>query len=186
VQPVVRALPVSSGAGPGADHGECRDSSTRGADAGFYVNIGGGEPAADFWELVDYATGTSRVKFSPTASNRRRGGAAAGRHDYVDVQISLDGATPRSATRSAAGPTHGVRAMVTCRPPGSAAQGSVVMTRHNIAARRAEGARRLLRAQLRLTRCARPAAARTLHQLHPDAASGSCMTGCRPAQQVLT
>jgi len=63
----------------------------------FYVNIGGGEPTvrSDFWELVDYATAhkvgvkfsTNGVKISPAIAQRL---AAS---DYVDVQISLDGAT---------------------------------------------------------------------------------------------
>lgn len=64
----------------------------------FYVNIGGGEPTvrSDFWELLDYATShdvgvkfsTNGVKITPEVAAR----LAA--NDYVDVQISLDGATP--------------------------------------------------------------------------------------------
>lgn len=63
----------------------------------FYVNIGGGEPTVrpDFWELVDYAVShhvgvkfsTNGVKITPEIAGRL---AAS---DYVDVQISLDGAT---------------------------------------------------------------------------------------------
>src|ERR1700743_749728 len=63
----------------------------------FYVNIGGGEPTVrpDFWELVDYATAphvgvkfsTHGVRITPEVAARL---AAS---DYVDVQISLDGAT---------------------------------------------------------------------------------------------
>src|SRR5437763_10081428 len=63
----------------------------------FYVNIGGGEPTVrpDFWELVDYATAhhvgvkfsTNGIKITPEIAERL---AAS---DYVDVQISLDGAT---------------------------------------------------------------------------------------------
>ena len=63
----------------------------------FYVNIGGGEPTVrpDFWELVDYATSHQvGVKFS---TNGLRINADVARRlaasDYVDVQISLDGAT---------------------------------------------------------------------------------------------
>ena len=63
----------------------------------FYVNIGGGEPTVrrDFWELVEYATAHHvGVKFSTNGSriteDRAAWLAAAG---YVDVQISLDGAT---------------------------------------------------------------------------------------------
>jgi mycofactocin radical SAM maturase len=63
----------------------------------FYVNIGGGEPTVrrDFWEIVDYATAHRvGVKFSTNGSRitssiaERLAGS-----DYVDVQISLDGAT---------------------------------------------------------------------------------------------
>jgi mycofactocin radical SAM maturase len=64
----------------------------------FYVNIGGGEPTVrrDFWELVEYATAHHvGVKFSTNGSriteDRARWLAAS---DYVDVQVSLDGATP--------------------------------------------------------------------------------------------
>ena len=64
----------------------------------FYVNIGGGEPTVrrDFWELVDYAVAHHvGVKFSTNGSRITRGARRApGRAtDYVDVQISLDGAT---------------------------------------------------------------------------------------------
>ena len=63
----------------------------------FYVNIGGGEPTvrSDFWELLDYATAHDvGVKFSTNgikidAEAARRIAANA----YVDVQISIDGAT---------------------------------------------------------------------------------------------
>ena len=73
----------------------------------FYVNIGGGEPTVrrDFWELLDYATAHHvGVKFSTNGSRiTPRGAARLAASDYVDVQISLDGATAgRSTTRSAA------------------------------------------------------------------------------------
>ena len=63
----------------------------------FYVNIGGGEPTvrSDFWELLDYATAhhvgvkfsTNGIKITPEVA------AKLAANDYVDVQISLDGAT---------------------------------------------------------------------------------------------
>ena len=63
----------------------------------FYVNIGGGEPTVrpDFWDLVGYATArhvgvkfsTNGIKITPQIARRL---AAS---DYIDVQISLDGAT---------------------------------------------------------------------------------------------
>jgi len=63
----------------------------------FYVNIGGGEPTVrrDFWELVEYATAHHvGVKFSTNGSRITEGRAVwLARSDYVDVQISLDGAT---------------------------------------------------------------------------------------------
>ena len=64
----------------------------------FYVNIGGGEPTVrrDFWELLDYATAHDvGVKFSTNGSRITPSGPppALAASDYVDVQISLDGAT---------------------------------------------------------------------------------------------
>jgi mycofactocin radical SAM maturase len=63
----------------------------------FYVNIGGGEPTvrSDFWELVDYATEHHvGVKFSTNGSRITTEVAERlAASDYVDVQISLDGAT---------------------------------------------------------------------------------------------
>ncbi|MDA8343488.1 MAG: mycofactocin radical SAM maturase [Actinomycetota bacterium] len=62
----------------------------------FYVNIGGGEPTIrrDFWHLVDYATAHQvGVKFSTNGSRITPTVAARlAASDYVDVQISLDGA----------------------------------------------------------------------------------------------
>jgi mycofactocin biosynthetic radical S-adenosylmethionine protein MftC len=64
----------------------------------FYVNIGGGEPTVrpDFWELLEYATSHHvGVKFSTNGSRISPEIAAKlAASDYVDVQISLDGATP--------------------------------------------------------------------------------------------
>src|SRR6185437_5963819 len=63
----------------------------------FYVNIGGGEPTVrrDFWELLDYATRHHvGVKFSTNGSRITAERAERiARTDYVDVQVSLDGAT---------------------------------------------------------------------------------------------
>ena len=63
----------------------------------FYVNIGGGEPTIrpDFWEIIEYTVGQGiGVKFSTNGSRidaQRAAQLAA--MDYVDVQVSLDGAT---------------------------------------------------------------------------------------------
>jgi mycofactocin radical SAM maturase len=63
----------------------------------FYVNIGGGEPTVrkDFWEIVDYATANGvGVKFSTNGSRVTPEVAERlAASDYVDVQISIDGAT---------------------------------------------------------------------------------------------
>jgi mycofactocin radical SAM maturase len=105
----------------------------------FYVNIGGGEPTVrpDFWELVDYATAHHvGVKFS--TNGVRLDAAAAARlaaSDYVDVQISLDGAT-REVNDAVRGPGSfdtAMRAMRNLRDAGFAGfKLSVVMTRQNI------------------------------------------------------
>src|SRR5690242_8437267 len=62
----------------------------------FYVNIGGGEPTirSDFYDLVDYAVANGvGVKFSTNGSTitPERADRLTGT-DYVDVQISIDGA----------------------------------------------------------------------------------------------
>lgn len=63
----------------------------------FYINIGGGEPTIrpDFWHLLQYAVDHNvGVKFSTNGVrlNPERAAFLAAT-DYVDVQISLDGAT---------------------------------------------------------------------------------------------
>ena len=106
----------------------------------FYVNIGGGEPTirSDFYELVDYAVGNGvGVKFSTngstiTAERARRLEAT----DYLDVQISVDGAT--AATNDAVR-GEGSYAMARQAMDHLAAADfgpfkiSVVITRHNMA-----------------------------------------------------
>ena len=105
----------------------------------FYVNIGGGEPTvrADFWELVEYATDHHvGVKFSTNGSRITAGVAErlAG-SDYVDVQISLDGATAavNDAVRGAGSFATAVTAMERLAAAGFAGfKLSVVVTRHNV------------------------------------------------------
>src|ERR1700748_3225288 len=105
----------------------------------FYVNIGGGEPTvrSDFWELVDYATAHHvGVKFS--TNGVKLDAAAAARlaaSDYVDVQISLDGATREvnDAVRGAGSYDTALRAMQNLSDAGFRGfKLSVVMTRHNV------------------------------------------------------
>ncbi len=106
----------------------------------FYVNIGGGEPTvrSDFWELVDYATAhhvgvkfsTNGVRITPAVAARL---AAS---DYVDVQISLDGATAEvnDAVRGRGSFDMAVRALQNLKDAGFRdAKISVVVTRHNVA-----------------------------------------------------
>jgi mycofactocin radical SAM maturase len=144
----------------------------------FYVNIGGGEPTirSDFYELVDYAVSNGvGVKFSTNGSTitRERSERLAAT-DYLDVQISIDGAT--AATNDAVR-GDGSFAMARRAMEHLAAAGfgpfkiSVVITRHNIAEldslqALADG----YGAQLRLTRL-RPSGrgADTWHDLHPTA-----------------
>jgi mycofactocin radical SAM maturase len=105
----------------------------------FYVNIGGGEPTVrpDFWELVDYATAhhvgvkfsTNGVRITPEVAARL---AAS---DYVDVQISVDGANAdvNDAVRGAGSFAMAVRALENLAAAGfSDPKISVVVTRHNV------------------------------------------------------
>lgn len=105
----------------------------------FYVNIGGGEPTVrpDFWELLDYAVEHHvGVKFSTNGfriTPERAARLAA--TPYVDVQISLDGATAEvnDAIRGAGTYDAALRAMANLRDAGMRDfKMSVVCTRHNI------------------------------------------------------
>src|SRR5436309_3157489 len=105
----------------------------------FYVNIGGGEPTIrpDFWEIVDYATAHHvGVKFSTNGVRITRETAdRLAQNDYVDVQISLDGATPEvnDAVRGAGSYATVVRAMEHLAEAGfENFKLSVVCTRHNL------------------------------------------------------
>ncbi|HWI43227.1 MAG TPA: mycofactocin radical SAM maturase [Nocardioides sp.] len=105
----------------------------------FYVNIGGGEPTVrpDFWHLVEYAVAHQvGVKFSTNGVHldpeRARWLAAT---DYVDVQISLDGATAEvnDRVRGRGSYDTAITALRNLRDAGFAdAKISVVCTRENI------------------------------------------------------
>jgi mycofactocin biosynthetic radical S-adenosylmethionine protein MftC len=163
----------------------------------FYVNIGGGEPTVrpDFWQLVDYAVdhqvgvkfSTNGVRIDETAARRL---AAS---DYVDVQISLDGAT-EEVNDAVRGP--GSYAMARRAMSHLAAAGyegfklSVVMTRHNVP--QLDAFKRLADshgAQLRLTRL-RPSGrgADVWPALHPTAAQQRELYDwlCEHGENVLT
>jgi mycofactocin radical SAM maturase len=145
----------------------------------FYVNIGGGEPTVrhDFWELVEYATAHHvGVKFSTNGSRIDNAAASLIAHsDYLDVQISVDGATAdvNDAVRGAGSYATAIAAMERLASAGvNAFKMSVVLTRHNapqLDAFKAIADR--YGAQLRITRL-RPSGrgADVWDELHPTAA----------------
>src|SRR6201981_1461250 len=105
----------------------------------FYVNIGGGEPTVrpDFWELVDYATAhhvgvkfsTNGLRITPEVARK------LACSDYIDVQISLDGATAavHDAVRGGGSYARATRARENPAAAGFPdAKISVVVTRHNV------------------------------------------------------
>jgi mycofactocin radical SAM maturase len=163
----------------------------------FYVNIGGGEPTVrpDFWELVEYATGQRvGVKFSTNGINitdeaARRLAAS----DYVDVQISLDGATEdvNDKVRGPGSYRTAVRAMRRLAEAGFAGfKLSVVVTRDNAGQLDAfQAIADRYGAQLRLTRL-RPSGrgAEVWDELHPTAAQQRDLYGwlLEHGERVLT
>jgi len=163
----------------------------------FYVNIGGGEPTVrpDFWDLVDYATAhhvgvkfsTNGVKITPEIARRLAGS------DYVDVQVSLDGATEEvnDAVRGPGAYRTALRAMEHLAAAGFVGfKVSVVVTRHNVGQLDAfQAIADRYRAQLRLTRL-RPSGrgADVWDELHPTAAQQRALYEWLLAhgEQVLT
>jgi mycofactocin biosynthetic radical S-adenosylmethionine protein MftC len=142
----------------------------------FYVNVGGGEPTVrpDFWELLDYAVANQvGVKFSTNGlrldADRARRLAAT---DYVDVQVSLDGASREvnDAVRGRGSYDMALRAMASLAEAGFRNfKISVVMTRHNVPELDEFAAlANRFGAQLRITRL-RPSGrgADVWHELHP-------------------
>ena len=142
----------------------------------FYVNIGGGEPTVrkDFWELVEYAVAHHvGVKFSTNGSRitpERAAWLAAS--EYVDVQISLDGATAEinDAIRGAGSYRTAIEAMQHLFDAGMRGfKLSVVATRQNVGQLdEFEAISQRLGAQLRITRL-RPSGrgADVWDELHP-------------------
>ena len=105
----------------------------------FYINIGGGEPTIrkDFWHLVRYAVNHGvGVKFSTNGSGIDAEVAEQlAESDYVDVQISIDGADAdtNDHVRGEGSFATAVRAMEHLQAAGfEGFKISVVMTRHNI------------------------------------------------------
>jgi mycofactocin radical SAM maturase len=108
----------------------------------FYVNIGGGEPTIrpDFWHLLEYAVdhqvgvkfSTNGVRITP---ERARFLASPRCGGYVDVQVSLDGATAEvnDHVRGPGSYDTAIRALRNLRDAGfTDAKISVVCTRQNI------------------------------------------------------
>ena len=145
----------------------------------FYVNIGGGEPTVrgDFWELLDYSPAHGvGVKFSTNGSRiTTQAAARLAASDYVDVQISLDGASAEvnDAVRGAGSHATALRAMERLADAGFGPfKLSVVVTRQN--AGQLDDFKAIADrygAQLRLTRL-RPSGrgADVWDELHPTAA----------------
>jgi mycofactocin radical SAM maturase len=126
----------------------------------FYINVGGGEPTVrgDFLELLEYATNRGvGVKFSTNGSRITQETAhVLARTRYVDVQISLDGATAdtNDAIRGAGSFATAMNAISALA--GAGIQGfkiSVVVTRTNVSQLDAlQELATYFGAQLRLTR----------------------------------
>jgi len=108
----------------------------------FYVNIGGGEPTIrpDFWELLEYAVNhqvgvkfsTNGVRITPEKAAFLASPAC---HGYVDVQVSLDGATAEvnDYVRGPGSYDTALRALANLKDAGfEDAKISVVCTRQNI------------------------------------------------------
>jgi mycofactocin radical SAM maturase len=163
----------------------------------FYVNIGGGEPTVrpDFWDLVDYATAHHvGVKFSTNGvkitAGRARQLAAS---DYVDVQLSLDGATAEvnDAVRGPGSYATALRAMEHLAAAGFRGfKISVVITRQNVGQLdQFKAIADRFGAQLRLTRL-RPSGrgADVWDELHPTAAQQRQLYDwlLKHGEQVLT
>jgi mycofactocin radical SAM maturase len=145
----------------------------------FYINIGGGEPMVrrDFFELLEHAEHCNiGVKFSTngafiTPENARRLAAM----NYLDIQISLDGADRETNDRVRGEGSYdiAIRAMNNLRDANFGRfKISVVMTRENVS--QLDEFKTLADsygAQLRITRL-RPAGrgADTWNELHPTAA----------------
>jgi len=145
----------------------------------FYVNVGGGEPMLrpDFFDLIGYAVDHRvGVKFSTngTRLNRARAQQLAAM-DYLDVQVSLDGATAEvnDGVRGSGSYAAARRAMDNLADAGFGPfKISVVVTRHNVGQLDALMAlAHHYGAQLRVTRL-RPSGrgADSWEDLHPTAA----------------
>lgn len=142
----------------------------------FYINIGGGEPMVrrDFFEIIEHSVNNGiGVKFSTNgAFIDEKNAARLAAMDYLDIQISLDGADAptNDAVRGAGTYETAITAMNNLKNAGFGEfKISVVVTRHNVA--QLDAFKTLADsygAQLRITRL-RPSGrgADTWHELHP-------------------
>lgn len=103
----------------------------------FYINVGGGEPMSrpDFFELMDYALVRDiGVKFSTNGTLIDDAAAAwIASRDYLDVQISIDGATAATSdpVRGAGSFDRARRAMDRLAAHGFRFKINATVTRHN-------------------------------------------------------
>ncbi|MHB8191364.1 MAG: mycofactocin radical SAM maturase [Ferrimicrobium sp.] len=102
----------------------------------FYINIGGGEPTLreDFIEIVEHASTVGvGVKFSTNGTTMTREFAhRLAQIEYVDIQVSLDGATPEvnDAIRGRGSWRRAIQALANLRAEGfEGSKLSVVVTR---------------------------------------------------------
>jgi mycofactocin radical SAM maturase len=103
----------------------------------FYINVGGGEPMSrkDFFELMDHALARGiGVKFSTNGSLVDEAAAAwIASRDYLDVQISLDGATAETndPVRGEGSHQRALNAMALLARRGFPFKINATVTRHN-------------------------------------------------------
>jgi mycofactocin radical SAM maturase len=142
----------------------------------FYINIGGGEPMVrrDFFEIIEHSVSNGiGVKFSTNgAFIDKKNAERLAAMDYLDIQISLDGAdaATNDPVRGPGTYDMAIRAMDNLKAAGFGEfKISVVVTRHNVSQLDAfKAIADSYGAQLRITRL-RPSGrgADTWNELHP-------------------
>jgi mycofactocin radical SAM maturase len=142
----------------------------------FYINIGGGEPMVrrDFFEIIEHSVSNGiGVKFSTNgAFIDKKNAERLAAMDYLDIQISLDGAdaATNDPVRGPGTYDMAIRAMDNLKAAGFGEfKISVVVTRHNVSQLDAfKAIADSYGAQLRITRL-RPSGrgADTWDELHP-------------------
>ena len=156
----------------------------------FYVNIGGGEPTVrrDFWELARLRDRPPRRRevLDQRQPHHRRGRASGWRRsDYVDVQISLDGATAE-VNDAVRGPGSYATAIAAMEQPRRGRHAGLQALGRRHPPERRPARRRSRRSPTATGRscgsrgCGRRAAAPTSGTscTRPRRSSASCTTGC--------